>query len=95
MDSKRRACLSLHVLIEVLRTQGTKTLVPEYLLQTISRIAETDKPELVVPSAERWRFWNQLTTQELPALIDEYRSSGLLDEERGARSALDHKTSSH
>lgn len=88
MDSKRRVCLALQALFESIKAQRTNTVTPEYVLEKVLRAAEDPRPEMMIVQADRWRFWHQCTNEELAQLIDEYRTAGYLDEERGAQATL-------
>jgi len=89
MDPKRRACVALQALFEIAQQHGTKTFVPEYVVERIIRASEDPRPESLLAQADRWRFWRKLTNEELAKLIDEYYAASHLDDERGAMTELD------
>ena len=80
MDPKRRACVALQALFEIAQQRGTKTFVPEYVVERVIRASEDPRPESLLAPADRWRFWRKLTNEELAKLIDEYYQASYLED---------------
>ncbi|GEM_PF-5456030 len=93
IDSKRRACLALQAIYEGIERDGTRTVFPVSVVNTVLLIGETPVPEQRVPSQHLPRFFRRMTTEELHLLIDEYEKRYAMMLLEQARQELTRRTS--
>lgn len=77
MNEKRRTCLVLIALLEQVKHEGVRTLLPDRIIENVMLVAEHPVPEQSLSGAALWRFFRKATGKELYDLATEYHAKGL------------------
>ncbi len=93
MDSKRRVCLALQAIFEGIERDGTHTVLPGSVVNTVLLIGEKPVPEQLVPAKHLPSFFRRVTTEELQTLIAEYEKTYAMVLLEQARQELARRTS--